>query len=146
MAVKHGLLTGKKNYRLYKIWHDMKRRCYNEKCQNYHNYGGRGIEVCDQWLSDFAEFYQWAMENGYDDKLQLDRIDVNGNYEPSNCRFATRQEQQNNRRNNRYITIGNEKLTCAQVSRKYGINPKTLHSRLRRGWTGQKLLRGKDAI
>ncbi|MDE5415496.1 hypothetical protein [Alkalihalobacterium chitinilyticum] len=146
MTIKHGLLQGNRNRRLYKIWYDMKRRCYNQNSRNYRNYGGRGIEVCDQWLSDFAEFYHWAMENGYDDRLQLDRIDVNGDYEPINCRFATHQEQQNNRRNNRLIKIGNETFTCAQVCRKYGINPKTFHSRLKRGWTGQKLLSRRNAI
>lgn len=146
MTIKHGLLQGNKNQRLYKIWHDMKRRCYNPNCKNFSNYGARGIEVCEQWLTGFVVFYKWAMENGYNDTLQLDRIDVNGDYEPSNCRFATHQQQQNNRRNNRLIIIGNETLTCAQVSRKYGINPKTLHGRLKRGWTGQKLLKGRDAV
>lgn len=75
--------------RLYEIWHGMKSRCYRKKNIAYERYGGRGIKVCDEWKGDFAVFREWAFKNGYNDSLSIDRIDNDGNYEPSNCQFIT---------------------------------------------------------
>lgn len=97
--------TIKRNYRhglcktrLYSIWHDMNTRCYYKNTDFYKYYGGRGIRICDDWKYDFVNFYNWSISNGYKDNLSIDRINVNGNYEPNNCRWATNLEQALNKR------------------------------------------------
>ena len=97
LRIKHGM----RNTRLYSIWHGMKERCYNTKHKFYKHYGGRGIKVCEEWKNDFQTFADWALSHGYADNLTIDRIDVNGNYEPSNCQWATNAEQQRNKRNSK---------------------------------------------
>lgn len=89
---------GKTNTRLFRIWQGMKYRCYNPKCKDYSRYGGRGVVICKEWREDFQAFYDWSMANGYSDNLTIDRKDSNGNYEPSNCRWATVKQQTENKR------------------------------------------------
>lgn len=92
----------KSNKRLYNIYNGIKQRCYNSNSPKYKDYGGRGITMCSQWLQSFESFCKWSLQNGYKEDLSIDRIDVNGNYEPSNCRWATIKVQNNNKRNNKH--------------------------------------------
>jgi len=96
----HGLHTkhGLRYTRLYRIWADMKARCYNPNSTVYRYYMERGIKICSEWLHDFLAFYRWAMANGYEPNLSIDRINNNGGYEPSNCRWATSAMQATNRK------------------------------------------------
>lgn len=122
---KHGLT----NTRLYKIWENMVQRCTNPKSDSYYKYGARGIKLCDKWRKDFLNFYQWAINNGYQDDLTIDRIDNNGNYEPSNCRWATPKEQAQNTRVVRLITINGETHCFRDWSKILKIPYSTLHYR-----------------
>jgi hypothetical protein len=106
------------------LWYrytNMKDRCYNPNYELYHRYGGRGIKVCDEWLESFVPFKKWALENGYQEGLTLDRIDNDGNYCPENCRWATVREQANNRSTNRFVKVNNEVDTLANWVRRTGL-------------------------
>lgn len=128
---KHGM---SKNSRIYRIYSKMKCRCCNPTNPAYKNYGGRGIKVCDEWLdkdNGFINFYNWAVQNGYQNDLSIDRIDVNGNYEPSNCRWATDIEQANNKRSNHYLVYKGEKHTVIEWSRILGICYSSMQRRIK---------------
>ncbi len=115
--------------RLYNIWRGIKYRCTDPNCSCYSHYGGRGIAMCNEWLQSFDAFRQWSMQNGYSDNLTVDRIDNNGNYCPSNCRWITHSEQQRNRNNNIRIEHDGESKTISEWSRILGISDKTLYKR-----------------
>lgn len=125
------------NKRLYSIWHNMKSRCTNTKMAHFDRYGGRGIKVCDDWQK-FEPFYEWAMSHGYSDTLTLDRIDVDGNYEPSNCRWVDMYVQNNNTQKNHYITYKGQTKTAAEWARQYGLHRCVFNNRIRRGWSFEK--------
>lgn len=100
---------------LYAKWQDMKNRCYNKNVERYKSYGGRGIIVCDEWKNNFGTYLKWCIDNGYKKGLQIDRINVNGNYEPPNCRFVTAIEQGFNKQNTFYVEIDKEKYSLAKL-------------------------------
>ena len=139
-CIKMNTTHGKSYTRLFRIYSSMKQRCYCKSAKDYHNYGLRGIRVCDEWKSDFMSFYNWAMSNGYSEELSIDRIDNNGDYEPSNCRWATVKEQARNRRTNKNTSINGITKTAIEWAEISGIKKETLMSRLRYGWSGEKLL------
>lgn len=127
------LSHGESNTNLYARWLLIKRRCSDQKFINFHDYGKRGITVCDEWNNDFLVFKKWAEEAGFAENLTIDRIDVNGNYEPSNCRWITIQEQAHNKRTSLLYTINSVTKTVAQWSDHYAINRYTVYKRLEKG-------------
>ena len=134
-AYKHG----KTNTRLYEIWRAMKKRCYLHTHKYYKDYGGRGIKICDEWKNSFICFYNWSKENGYKEDLTIDRVDVNGNYEPSNCRWVTKQCQLRNKRNNVYITYKNKTQTMADWAQEFGLKHNVFRQRYMLGWSMEKI-------
>ena len=129
--------------RLHDIWTGMCQRCDNPNVEAYPEYGGRGIKMCDEWrnLKDgFINFRNWALENGYDDKLTIDRIDVNGNYCPENCRWSNKKVQSNNRRDTMYLQIATYRLPLMIWSEITGIPRHTLWSRHMHGWTDSETI------
>lgn len=126
------------NTKLYRIWAGIKQRCFNSNHKNYDRYKGRGITMCDAWKNDFMAFYNWAINNGYKEGLTIERINNDGNYEPLNCRWATRQEQANNTSSNHYIIFNGEKHTISEWSKKMGIKYKILEYRIRKGLSLEK--------
>lgn len=135
---------GGRHERLYLVWMDMRRRCYDPKEMGYKNYGGRGIKVCDEW-HDYSEFRKWALEHGYDEnaargECTLDRIDVNGDYCPENCRWTNMKAQCSNKRNNRYLTYCSETKTVKQWIETLGLRGSTVYNRLKVGFLPSAVL------
>lgn len=138
---KNNITHNMSNTRLYRAWQSIKSRCYYNKNNRYKNYGGRGIIVCDEWCNDFQAFYNWSMNNGYADNLTIDRIDVNGNYEPNNCRWVDMKTQQRNKRNNKMYTINGETHCLSEWCEKLKLNYNTVSGRLHRNYTIEKALK-----
>lgn len=131
---------GMSKTRLYEIWSGIKKRCYYPNNHNYQWYGGKGIKVCDDWRDDFEIFRDWAMCNGYNDKLTIERNDLEGDYSPENCRWITMFEQHSNTSRNLYLTINGETKTLSQWSRESGIHIETIRGRRKRGVPNDNLL------
>lgn len=131
-AKHHGVGT-----RLYPIWDSMRQRCNNPNADAYHNYGGRGISVCEEW-DDFSVFRDWALRNGYDEgaprnTYTLDRIDVNGDYTPENCRWTNMKTQSRNRRNTIYVEYNGSTISLSELADRLGEQYGTLWKRYKRG-------------
>lgn len=124
---------------LFRRWAGMKQRCENINNNAFNDYGGRGIKICDEW-SSFENFRDWSLNNGYKPNLSIDRINVNGNYEPTNCRWATSETQANNRRDTVYLTINKARKTTKEWSNEYSIKPATIKTRIKAGLIGEELL------
>lgn len=121
----HGMTRTK----LYRVWESMKRRCDSDKAERYPNYGGRGITYCDEW-KEFSGFHKWAKNNGYKEGLSIDRIDVDGNYEPGNCRWVTLEEQSFNKTNSRKVPYKDKELTIAELAKETGKTYHLLYQRI----------------
>ncbi len=128
--------------RLYNIWMKMRERCYKDYCSAYPLYGGRGIKMCDEWVGKdgFINFHTWAINNGYSDTLSIDRIDVDGNYSPENCRWVNMEIQQNNRTNNHRLTFNGENHTISEWAKIYNMPYDRLQARIANGWSIEKAL------
>ena len=131
---------GEAHTRLHNIWKGMKRRCTNANEKSYYLYGGRGISVCEEWLS-YEAFRDWAIENGYNDSLSIDRINVNGDYEPNNCRWVDIKIQANNKRSNHILEYNNQSHTMAEWARITGISYAKIKGRINKcGWDVESAL------
>lgn len=138
--IKHGDECGRRQTRLYRIWHNMKQRCRNKNSHNYSRYGGRGIDFCEEW-SDYTNFKKWAIENGYEDNLFLERLENEEGYSPKNCKWASSFEQMNNTRRNVFIEYRGEKMTIAQAAKKYNLKYSTLQTRITKlGYDAKKAI------
>lgn len=126
----HKKTHGLSQKRIYSIFYGIKQRCYNPKSKAYKHYGGRGIKICSDWLNNFENFAKWSYENGYDDKLTIDRINYDESYCPENCRWVDMRTQANNRRNNHIITYKNKNYSVADFCRAFGLNEQTTRERI----------------
>lgn len=135
--LRSNMSHGGSKTKLYRVWNSMKDRCFRETCSGFKHYGGRGISVCAEWL-DYQTFHDWAMSSGYKEGLSIDRIDVNGNYAPSNCRWVSKKVQANNTTANRVLCHNGESHTMSEWSKILGIGYSTLAKRLQDGWSVER--------
>ena len=134
--IKHGMHGTK----LYSVWVNMRARCNNPFNYDYHYYGGRGIKGCPEWDQDAGAFIEWALKNGYEEGLSIDRIDHDGDYCPENCRWVTHKEQMRNIRSNRLITYQGETHCMAEWAEITGINYAVIKGRVKAGWEPEQIL------
>lgn len=133
---------GYRNTRVYTIWANMMQRCNNPNVKNFHNYGGRGISVCKEWHNPIT-FIEWALNNGYKENLTIERIDVNGDYEPCNCTWIDYNGQAQNKRNVHKVEVNGEVLSFREISNKYNISYHTIRDRYFAGKRGNDLIKNK---
>ena len=136
---KKNITHGMTNTKLYRIYKGMKDRCYNPNCSNYNRYGGRGIEICDEWLNDKTLFFKWALDNGYEEGLSIERINVNGGYSPDNCCWIEISQQCDNKRQNIMIRINGEIHNATYWAKKYNVSPNRVRRGYKLGWSIEKI-------
>lgn len=133
LTVKRNTTHGKTHDRLYRVYNHIKDRCYRKTSRGYPYYGARGIKMCEEWLNYFTKFYEWATNNGYKDGLTIDRIDVNSDYTPENCRWVGWVTQQNNKQNTIWITYNDITQSLAQWCKELNINYLHAYHEYRKG-------------
>lgn len=138
-TIRRNTTHGGTGTRLFNIWASMRKRCTNPNEKAYKHYGARGIKISSEW-SNFDAFRDWSLNHGYDDSLTIDRINVNGDYCPSNCRWISNEEQSRNRTNNRRITINGETRLMVDWLKESPVSATTVYDRLRKGWTVEDAL------
>jgi hypothetical protein len=126
--------------RIKKIFSHMKSRCYDPNDKRYDDWGGRGIRVCEEWLKNPEEFVRWSLENGYQDDFVIDRINNSGDYAPSNCRWVTIAENNQNRRSSRNFTYNNKTQNLQQWCDEFNVSRSMVNKRLEMGWDFEKAL------
>ena len=136
----HAIIHGDCNSRLYRIW-----RAMNARCRKHKNYGGRGISVCCEW-AEYKNFKEWAISNGYTDDLTIDRVNNDGNYEPSNCRWVSMHEQSRNRRTNVFITYNGKTQVISDWANELGLRFETIARRHKCGWSVEECLFGRNTF
>lgn len=130
-----------RRHRLYRIWCGMRKRCFGPTHHEYHRYGGRGITICDEWKQSYDAFFDWAIKNGYQDELTIERKNVNGNYAPDNCTWIPKGQQARNRSTSVLVSYKGEVISCAELSRSLGFKDKhTVLERLRAGMTIDEII------
>lgn len=137
---KHGHSVNRQMGLEYRIWVEMKQRCYNPKCNRYHTHGERGITVCERWRESFEAFLE-DMGTRPSKGLSIERRDNNGNYESGNCYWATRKQQARNKRTTMFLTVNGETKPVSQWAEESGINYHTLRARIKSGWTAERAIR-----
>lgn len=135
--------TGRKTHgmsrtRVFGIWTGIIKRCTNKNCEKYHCYGGKGIKLCRRWHK-FEKFFE-DMGHPPTPKHSIERVNANGDYKPSNCRWATQREQMNNMSRNRILKVGKEKLTLISAARRFGVNESKIRRRIGLGWPIEEAL------
>lgn len=140
-------INGLSKSRIYRTYHHMIDRCCNESDAKFNNYGGRGIKVCEEWRTDFLKFYNWAIQNGYEETLTIERINVNGNYEPDNCTWIPANEQARNRTNQNIVEYNGEKHYLTEWAKMLNIRQDTLWRRIyKMGWSVEKAFSTKPQL
>lgn len=140
LRVEKNSTHGDYKSRLYRIYNGIKQRCLIPSDTGYKWYGARGITVCEEWLNDYQVFKEWAFTNGYNDTLSIERINNDGNYEPSNCKWIPLKDQPKHTRKTKQIEYDGKIYTMSGLAKEFNIKRHTLYSRLKNGWSIEKAL------